>query len=280
MDRVVHAALSDSSDRTPASFKIERSETGHLARILGLTARSAFQPIVQVDGRGVVGHEAFLRVDTPPGMEIPPPVVFAVAASEGKVVSLDRVCRALHLLNYMALGPDDGFLFLNVDARHVANVHGHGRVFERLLKHQSFPPSRVVLEIQQGGAGDEVHLAEAVENYRKRGFAIAIGDFGKGHSNLDRLWRLEPDFVKLSGDFLVQAMARPRVRDSVAAMVEGLHRLRCKVVAEKVETEEAARTARDLGVDYLQGHHLGVPGPRPGIRPSPLFSKSLETSHV
>ena len=37
----------------------------------------------------------------------------------------------------------------------------------------------------------------AMEYYRELGCVIVLDDFGAGHSNFDRIWRLNPDIVKI-----------------------------------------------------------------------------------
>ena len=39
------------------------------------------------------------------------------------------------------------------------------------------------------------------------------------------------------------------------------HIMKIKTIAEYVETEEVLNILKDIGVDYVQGHYLGVPEP-------------------
>lgn len=161
LNELVHDALADVTDKNPADFSIHKDGNHFSARILGVTVTSAFQPIFSNLDSEVIGHEALLRPLAGKGAPLSPALAFAMAAEAGKVVTFDRVCRTIHLLNYVAQAPDDGFLFLNIHPRHVANVHGHGKVFERVLRHYAFPSCRVVLEITENETGEEAHLAEA-----------------------------------------------------------------------------------------------------------------------
>ena len=53
-------------------------------------------------------------------------------------------------------------------------------------------PRRIVLEVLEHRADDLERLADAVRQFRERGFLIALDDFGAGHSNVERIWQLIP----------------------------------------------------------------------------------------
>jgi EAL domain-containing protein (putative c-di-GMP-specific phosphodiesterase class I) len=271
LDELVHDALADVTDKNPADFSIHKEGSHFSARILGITVTSVFQPIFSNLDGGVIGHEALLRPLAGEGAPVSPALAFAMAAEAGKIVTFDRVCRTIHLLNYVAQAPDYGFLFLNIHPKHVANVHGHGKVFERVLRHYAFPSCRVVLEITESETGEEAHLAEAVANYRKRDFAIAVDDFGCGHSNLDRLWRLQPDFLKLDLRVIQEASVNRRVRNSLTHLVRMLKELGAQTIIEGVETDEQAGIVIDAGIDYAQGFYYAKPLP---------LSKALKISTI
>ena len=61
-----------------------------------------------------------------------------------------------------------------------------------------------LLRPRSGGAGsagashdDLDTLVAALRQLEAQGCVIAVDDFGASHANIDRLWRLEPDIVKL-----------------------------------------------------------------------------------
>jgi EAL domain-containing protein (putative c-di-GMP-specific phosphodiesterase class I) len=45
----------------------------------------------------------------------------------------------------------------------------------------------------------------------------------------------------------------------VEAIVRVGHVMQVKVIAEWVENEETLSLLKEMGVDYVQGYHLGVP---------------------
>ncbi len=229
------------------------------ARFKGLTLRSVFQPILDSHTQRPVAFEALLRATDADGSPLAPPDAFA-RPQGGDIVTFDRLCRTVHALNFARQALAGDILFLNVDARHLLSVGGgHGATFEALLAQCGLTPDRVVLEILESGIDDLGHLAVAVEAYQRRGYRIALDDFGCRHSNFDRLWHLTPDIVKLDRSLIDQATHNRRARLILPRLVELIHSLGAQVVCEGVETAEQHRLAADAGADLVQGYHYARP---------------------
>ena len=242
-------------------FKLELEQQEVLSRFIGLRLRSQFQPIFDTaTSEGLLGYEALLRTST--GLEaVTPDFAFSWADNQGKLVKLDRVARTLHMLNYLNLPVDKGLLFLNVHPKLLVSVNTHGKVFEHILHLHSVPTTQVVLEIMENAVEADQQLIEAVENYRERGFQVAIDNFGSRHSNLDRLWRLSPSFVKLDLSIIQQAQTDAKIRRVLSKLIEIIHALGAQAVIEGIENEVQLDIALDAGGKLLQGYFLGRPAP-------------------
>ncbi|HLP97216.1 MAG TPA: EAL domain-containing protein [Sideroxyarcus sp.] len=240
-------------------YRLEVSGDEVRANFIGLQLRSVFQPIVDVRRNAAHGYEALLRASDHKGNAVPPPVAFRQAESVERLVKFDRLCRTLHTLNYLNMGQGSGLLFLNVHPELLVAVNAHGKVFEQVLHQHDVATNEVVIEINESAVSEEAQLAAAIANYRERGYRIAIDDFGKEHSNLERLWRLAPEYVKLDGAIIQQAESEPRLQRILPKLVELIRELGAEVIIEGVETEAQLQLARHAGVDLVQGYLLGRP---------------------
>lgn len=251
LDRVLYLDLDD--------LRLETEHEEVLSRFIGLRLRSEFQPIFDTStSQGVIGYEALLRPST--GIEaVSPDFAFGMADSLGKLVTLDRIARTLHMLNYLNLPKDKGLLFLNIHPKLLVSVMTHGKVFEHILHIHSVPTTEVVLEITENAVEADKPLIEAVENYRDRGFLIAIDDFGSQHSNLDRLWKLSPNFVKLDLSIIKQAETDAKVRRVLPKLIEIVQALGAQAIIEGIENAVQLDIALDAGGKLLQGYFLGRP---------------------
>lgn len=230
---------------------------GHYGDLL-LTSR--YQPLLDRNMQ-IVAHEALLRAQEPTGRYIAPDQLFAKLGETHEVVVLDRMCRAMHAVNYVTQPNEGRLLFLNVDGRHLQGIRSgkHGETFEALLEYCDLKPSQVVLEIIESSIGDLGCLQKAIHAYKAKGFRIAIDDFGCRHSNFDRVWALEPDIVKMDRSLLLQAQQNARAAKVLPVLVRLIQDLGAKVVCEGIETEEQHQRAMASGTDMVQGYYYARP---------------------
>ncbi|MDE1181078.1 bifunctional diguanylate cyclase/phosphodiesterase [Paraburkholderia sp.] len=219
---------------------------------------SHFQPLYSLSHQKQVGFEALLRGELADGSTVPPVVLFAprLLSDEG---ALDRVSHAVHLANARRAIPDDAWLFLNIlPATFVA--HGYADELAMLVREAGLEPERVILEILESHGGSVDDMSRAAARYRELGFLIAVDDFGAGQSNLDRLFRIKPDLVKLDGE-LIRATSPGAQQPILPKLVSLLHQAGMLVVVEGVETTEELILAIESNVDFAQGYLLGRPSP-------------------
>lgn len=242
-------------------FGLETEDQELVSKFLGLYLRSAFQPIHSTVLGKPLGYEALLRPSIGPSDPLTPAFAFGFADNQGRLVKFDRVARTLHALNFLRLPDSKGLLFLNVHPKLLVSVNAHGQVFERILHAHSVPTHQVVIEILESAIDAEKQLSEAIGNYRDRGYHIAVDDFGSKHSNLDRLWKLSPDYIKLDLSIIHEAEHNPKVRRMLPKLIEVIQELGARAVIEGIENETQHSIALDAGGTLLQGYHLGRPGP-------------------
>lgn len=230
-----------------------------IGRFKHLTLTSAFQPILSLAHRRSVGYEGLLRAFGPDGKAVPPLDVFRMTEDDVETTFLDRLCRAVHLHNFLTLPEEDSWIFMNLSPKVVVDGRQYGSFFSKLLKRHGFPAHRIVVEIVEEAIHDEGLLAEAVDYYKQLGCLVAIDDFGAGHSNFERIWRIAPHIVKLDRSISVQAAARTRVRRVLPNLVNLIHEAGSLALMEGIETEEEALIAMDADIDFVQGYYFARP---------------------
>ncbi len=225
---------------------------------------SHFQPVFSFPHRRAVGYEALLRVSDPAGNPISPLKFFEQLRSFDQQWAADRLCRLLHVHNFVHQAGDEGWLFLNIHP--AVFVHG-AQQQEALassvqtLQSLGLPMHRVVLEVTEDVMAQEADFERAVANVRETGCLLALDDFGAGHSNFDRIWHIHPEIVKLDRSLLRRACGSPRIARVLAQMVSLLHECGSLVLLEGVETRDEAMLALDVDVDMVQGFVFGRPVP-------------------
>ncbi|AVZ80694.1 EAL domain-containing protein [Zoogloeaceae bacteirum Par-f-2] len=221
---------------------------------------SHLQPIVSFSHRRVVGYEGLIRATDTAGHPVPPPTLLRQADTAVELIGLDRSCRYVHIGQAAAFGID-GYLFLNMHPLAFASmqVTDCARFMRETAAAFCLPPERLVIEITEDALTDDSSFEASVRYLRELGCRVALDDFGAGHSNFDRVWRLKPEIVKLDRDFALRAAADESARRLLPQIVELLHEAGSLVLLEGIETAEQARIAMAADVDFAQGYLFGRP---------------------
>lgn len=212
----------------------------------------AYQPIVNLRDRRVLGYEALLRSNEP---ALPHPGAVLDAAE--RLDALDLLGRSIRqrVARNATDAPNDTLLFVN--------LHVHD-LLDPLLYSRDEPLSavadRVILEITERSSLDEVKDAKLrVGSLREMGFRIAVDDLGAGYAGLTSFALLEPEFVKLDMSLVRDIGTSPTRQKVVRSMAALAHDMGMCVVAEGVETVAEADALTELGCELLQGFLFAKP---------------------
>lgn len=237
-----------------------------------LTLSSAYQPIISLNHRRIVGHEALVRAHDSQGKAVSPLQLFNQPQTIEDTIELDRLCRLLHSFNFASAKAKNEWLFLNVNPEVISNGHLYGSFFSQMIQDASIAPSQIVIEVLENQVSDEVQLIESIDYYRQIGCLLAIDDFGAGHSNIDRVLNLEPEIVKLDRSLLCNTS--PKARRILSNLVSLLHEAGCLVVLEGIETLDETLLAFDVDADLVQGFFFSSPENEiKKTLPEPFFPK-------
>jgi EAL domain-containing protein (putative c-di-GMP-specific phosphodiesterase class I) len=236
-----------------------------VAAFKGLRLTSAFQPVFGIAQGRAVGYEGLLRAADLHGTPVAPPQVFKLAQNPEEVIVLDTLCRMIHARNLARMSPPGHWLFLNVSLMALAEeFREFERFFASLLAGCGIPPNRVVIEVLESALHRDRDLFRAMGFYRELGCLIAVDDFGAGHSNLDRVWRLKPNIVKLDSVLIKHTSEDKTARMFFNRMVSTMHEAGSLVAVEGVELESEAVIATDANADLVQGYYFARPAPAVG----------------
>jgi EAL domain-containing protein (putative c-di-GMP-specific phosphodiesterase class I) len=238
--------------------RIQRNEQRQwITQCHELTLSSAYQPIISLNHRRIVGYEALIRAHDRCGQTVSPLALFERPKTIEDTIELDRLCRLLHGFNFSQHEVRNEWLFLNVNPEVISHGHRYGKFFTQMLEDSAIAPSQVVIEVLENRVTDEIQLTESVDYYRQIGCLLAIDDFGAGHSNIDRVLRLEPEIVKLDRSLLTNSSIK--ARRILGNLVSLLHEAGCLVVLEGIETLDETLLAFDVDADLVQGFFFSTP---------------------
>ena len=227
-----------------------------------------FQPIFDCKSGKLFAYEALARLQETNGEIISAGMFVETIEKYGMGRELDRPMVEKSLMELKSRIIDEGStptrLFINLSAQ---EIQGRGILgyAEQLCNNLGIPPKNVVFEILERDAiSDMTSMRKFLTDLGKKGFSFAIDDFGSGYNSFHYLRELRFDYVKIDGAF-VRNILNSKID---YALVRNLTHL-CQdigilTVAEFVESEAILDALKDMGIDYVQGFHLGMPRPRMG----------------
>jgi molybdopterin-binding protein len=245
-------------DAPPLGFDGQRVE----GRFGELKFTSHLQPVRLATAPSfVAGYDGAPLVATPSGpAEDGARVLFADDVPN--IVSLDRLSRTVHMLNYLPISHEDGYLFLHVHPRHVLTVkRDHGAYFEEIILRCGLSLRRVVITLTVSPVHDRqlTLLLERLKSYRDRGYATAIKfDDRAGDEFLERyciefLYRFSPDFVRFECPFFTKSTRSASEERRRASLLSAIRRLDTQLLIEGVNSETDAQLAQILNADFIKG---------------------------
>lgn len=245
----------------PSPSRTAADSLGDATQHDGYTLRSVYQPIFSFSHRRLIGHEGLLRATDPRGRAIAPQAMFDRCSRVDALRRLDRACCLLHATGFAKNSDPAQWLFLNVDASAFDGGDSLASIapIRATVAEAGLRPNQVVIELLEAALPDGPEFEKWTSELKRIGFIMALDDFGAGHSNFDRVFRLRPHIVKLDRNVIARAALDRSVQRVLARMIALLHGCGAQVLVEGVESGVEANIALDSNADFVQGYHFGRP---------------------
>ena len=224
--------------------------------------RLAYQPVVVAGDLGKIGfHEGLIRVLDPTGRIIP--ARDFIQAVEAHELGREIDCAALAMgLDALGRHPDLR-LSVNMSARSIGWPRWM-RVLRGGLTGRPGIGERLILEISEQSAQTVPEMVVALmDELRPKGISFALDGFGAGPFALRHLREFSFDVMKVDAQFSRRIDQNADNQVLVSAFLAIARQFDMLVVAQGVESPTEAEWLRALGVDCLQGFHLGTPAALP-----------------
>ncbi|MDQ1697851.1 MAG: hypothetical protein QOJ03_3204 [Frankiaceae bacterium] len=225
--------------------------------------RAYYQPILTLDDRRIVGHEALLRWDHPQQGLLAPDRFLDIAENTGLIRSLGwwmlgQACRDA-AIELGGVGVGTTWIAVNASPIQLTRVDVYDVVMETLSRTQ-FPPERLHLEITETALMQASQsLVGQLRQLRESGVGVVLDDFGTGFSSLSLLRDFPVSMVKIDKSFIAPLLEDAGALAIVRAVLSMCRDLGVPVVAEGVETEAQAERLAELGCSHVQGYLFGRP---------------------
>ncbi len=224
-----------------------------------------YQPTYHLDGLKIYGAEALIRLnDSVMGMLYPDEFI-PVAEHVGMVSAIDdfvlkQVCAFLE----SGIPRKCGMNCINVNLSVVECLQpGFVKHICKIVEGYKIEKSWIDFEITESvAASDYAMLSEVVKSLKSYGFKFAMDDYGTGYSNMQSIFSIDFDVVKIDKSILWGAGKNQLGKIILGNSVRMIRQMGKKILVEGVETQEQVDMLRELYVDYLQGYYFSKPIPK------------------
>ncbi len=138
------------------------------------------------------------------------------------------------------------------------------RTTTALIHKYNLNPKNIVFEVVESEEiSDTDHLLNILDFYRERGFNIALDDMGSGYSSLNRLIRLNPDYIKIDME-IIRDIHKVELKQAIfKSLVSISKNANISILAEGVETRKELEYVVVNGANLVQGYYFGKPSEEP-----------------
>ena len=264
VERIVRTAVTDAIRQ--ARHQRESDFLMVRERLLDLLLRerivTAYQPILDLRTRTVLGFEALSRGQRGTGLEAAD-TLFGAAEQHNLLVEVDRLCRRRALLNSGRV-PSNAKIFVNTLPATIRDPQFRGKALIDFLDKAQVAPDRIVLEITEKLVIENYGLfRETMAYFTDLGMAFAVDDVGAGYSGLESIASLKPAYLKIDTVLVRDLNVSMVNREMVHAIVALGRGIGSTVIAEGIHTNEEVAALCELGVNWGQGYLLARPDAGP-----------------
>lgn len=221
-----------------------------------------YQPIYDVANERFVSAEALLRMRTEQLGFVSPGEFIRVAEENGSILQLtqyvvESACQMINTAKMKDLRLKR--IHVNLSAIDCAQGDLASRILD-CIRRNGVDTGMLSTEITETAFGSlpESILANLTDLSRA-GVDIMLDDFGTGYSNLNRLYSMPLDVVKVDKSLVDDILTSEPARIVMENTIQMMKRLNKKVLVEGVETKEQAEYLIAQGVNYIQGYYYAKP---------------------
>ncbi|MGI6072728.1 MAG: EAL domain-containing protein [Lachnospiraceae bacterium] len=221
-----------------------------------------FQPQISCDTGKTVGVEALLRWTTDDNRRVPPDRFIPILEQTGLIYDVGLWVLEQTLLEHKRLVAK-GFPPIRFSINlSVVQFEGEDFIldFAKIIEGSQVDPQYLELEITESlFSKDPEDVLKKIYELKELGVHIAIDDFGKGYSSLNRLKLVPFDRLKIDKEIIdyidLEGKGAPITENIISlARVFG-----ASVTAEGVETKKQADFLKSITCDEIQGYYYSRP---------------------
>ena len=221
-----------------------------------------FQPKINAQTEDIIGFEALVRwIDPVVGM-VNPGQFIPIAEETGLICDIGEIVAARSC--EMLLKWQDKYRLpltcsVNLSAIQLIDTKLPSTL-EKIINQSGIHPKYIDFEITETISLDVVpNLMDTLNEIVEIGCTLSIDDFGTGHSTLDYVKKIPAKYIKIDQSFVKNIGINPEDEAILDATINIAKRLKRRIIAEGVETEEQREYLLNRECEFFQGFLFSKP---------------------
>jgi len=242
-----------------------------------------FQPILSADSNSIYSFEVLGRyIDEDGTIKSLGPFFCDEKTTHEEALRVDRIVRRYAMKKY-AQEKRSEYLFINIRLAWLDDYVDKPEEMPTIKWAQEFgiDPGKLVIEItEEEFNANDAHI-NVLTYYKKAGCRIALDDYGKNASNIDRLAVLQPDIIKVNIDYIHKSEKSYFYREYLKAIASFAEAVGIDVLYEGIETQRQLDICISRKGRFYQGFLMAHPqaSMQDAIVEQLVFSDSTEASY-
>jgi len=243
-----------------------------------------FQPIFSADSKTVYSYEILGRyIDDNGAVQSLGPFFNDAKTSNEEALLIDRLVRRDAFKKY-AKEKRSEYLFVNIRLAWLTQYTDRPELMVTLRLAEEFGVAleKLVIEITEEEFNASDAYIRAIIHYKSVGCRIALDDYGKNASDIERLAKLKPDIIKVNRDYIQNSEKSYHYREYMRSIADFAESVGIEVLYEGIETQRQLDICMSLKGRYYQGFLIARPQPSmcDAVIDDAVFSASIENVYT
>lgn len=261
------ASLSAESQKTlNRRLEIDRKMLSALDRN---SLHVAYQPQLDIATGQINCYEALVRWEDEELGVISPDELIPIAEENGLIEEIGAYVaeEAMTFATKWHRAGTEMHVSINSSVRESLNPKWKDTLIS-ILNETGCPANRVSLEFTEKfalKAEEEQSVIAQMSELQNLGMQFTLDDFGSGYASLRYLQHLPISSVKIDRIFIDSLLSNPKTQKLIESMIQFSKTMNLYTIAEGVSNEQQFELLKEMGINAVQGHYIGMPQPASAI---------------
>ncbi len=218
-----------------------------------------FQPIIHLYNNTLFGVEVLSRIIYNNNI-IFPNTFLQLMASTGRIIDLDFIVieKACESAKKLLNSHTNLKIFINISAK-AFNDHCFFASIIKMIKSYHLEQHFCIEITEHDKIFSTEHAKHIRDILRYHNISVVLDDFGSGYSSFAYLKVIEPDIIKIDGEYIKNITHNGKDEAITLAISTMAQKLNILTVAEYIENTEILDKVKSFGITLGQGYYFGKP---------------------